>query len=348
MKNIFDEVSELYYRKNVKLSEARNLLERMREYSLVCPEDEKGKCALEINQLKESIEFKEFQLMFQHQRKLLKNAVKYYNLQENIKIELYENRADVIFNLFIYIDDFVVGISYKLISDDEKKNKLYINFYRNVNEEALDSFKFMLRKELIAKIFNFKTKRIKDDITYVTPVSFNNWGKTISEILKTINDNKRELVSILNKSCPFNDDGSHKYKFWRTKAKIEVTRRDNTDVIQGMKNGEVPSGSHVVGGNGSFRYWDKSDYVLKVELDCLACEKPIKYSCFVDVDTYLRELKEKMGWKNLRYDLLNSKLPSKVEVITYDMDKNPTERDFKPIEYNGSWLQLLKEAFKDL
>ena len=145
-----------------------------------------------------------------------------------------------------------------------------------------------------------------------------------------------------------NDDGTHKFKSWKTKAKVEVSYDANTGVIQGIKNGQIPSGTHIVGGNGSFRFFGKGDYVLKITLDCLAAEKPIKHDCFIDVDNFLRKLKDSKGWgRNLPYKKLNELLYEKVEVITYDMDKDPFERAFYPVEYGESWITFLEDKFYD-
>lgn len=139
------------------------------------------------------------------------------------------------------------------------------------------------------------------------------------------------------------------FKSWKTKAKVEVSYDANTGIIQGVKNGETPSGTHVVGGNGSFRFYEKGDYVLKVTLDCLAGEKPIKHDCFIDVDTYMRQLKETKEWgRNLPYKKVNELLKEKVEVITYDMDKEPFERTFYPIGYDGNWITYLKDKLKNI
>lgn len=347
--SIFEDISKLYQKEDVDVNEVRHMLARMEEYSFVCPEDEKGECEKHIFIMTIFIEWSEIRTKFHHQKKVLEDSIEYYNSLRDIKIDLYENKKDVLFNLDIFFEgNFVVSISYKLILQDEKKNELRINFYRKVEGKPLSTYQFVLRKELLAKFFDFKVKRLKDEIIYVTPVLFDNWGETISGIFKTINDHLKDIVSICNESCPFNVDGSYKYKQWKNHAKLEITSEDNIYLEQGVKKNEIPRGNHVVGGNGSYVHFERVKYVLKYTVKCVSVEVPISYSHTVDVDGYLRELKEKMGWKNLRYELLNSKLPAEVEVVTYDMDKCYYEREFTPIEYNGSWVQLLREALKDL
>ena len=48
------------------------------------------------------------------------------------------------------------------------------------------------------------------------------------------------------------------------------------------------------------------------------------------------------------YDRLNSRLPQRLEVITYDMDLDPDQGEFVPVGYAESWQKLLEECFKDL
>jgi hypothetical protein len=48
------------------------------------------------------------------------------------------------------------------------------------------------------------------------------------------------------------------------------------------------------------------------------------------------------------YDMLNSKLPQRLEVITYNMDLDPDQREFVPVGYDESWQKFLEECFKDL
>ena len=347
--SIFEDIYKLYQKEEVEINEVRVMLGRLEDYLLVCPKEEKWDCEKKIYEFKSFIEWWSIRTKFRHQKKVLEDSIEYYNSLRNIKIDLSENKKDVLFNHDIFFEgNFVVSISYKLILQDEKKNELRINFYRNVKGKPLDTFQFLLRKELLAKFFDFKVKRLKDEISYVVPVLFDTWGETISGIFMTINDHLRDIVSICNESCPFNADGSYKYKQWKNHAKLEITSEDNIYLEQGVKKNEIPRGNHVVGGNGSYVHFERVKYVLKYTVKCVSVEVPISYSHTVDVDEYIRELKERMGWKNLRYEIVNSKLPAEVEVITYDMDKCYYEREFTPIEHNGSWVQLLKEALKDL
>ena len=347
--SIFEDIYTLYQKEEVDINEVHVMLGRLEDYILVCPKEEKWECKKKIFEFKSFIEWWSIRAQFQHQKKILEESIEYYNSLGKIKIEFNENKKEVLSNLYIFLEEnFVIGISYKLIPQDEKKNELRINFYRKVEDEPLSTYQFVLRKELLAKFFEFRVKRLKDEIIYVSPVLFDNWGEKISGIFKTINDNLKDIVSICNECCPFNADGSYKYKQWKNHSKLEITSEDNNYLEQGVKKNEIPRGNHIVGGNGSYVHFERVKYVLKYTVKCVSVEMPISYSHTVDVDEYIRELKERMGWKNLRYEIVNSKLPVEVEVITYDMDKCYYEREFTPIKYNGSWVQLLKEAFKDL
>ena len=52
--------------------------------------------------------------------------------------------------------------------------------------------------------------------------------------------------------------------------------------------------------------------------------------------------------QRMPYDRLNSRLPQRLEVITYDMDLDPDQGEFVPVGYDESWQRLLEECFKDL
>jgi hypothetical protein len=60
-------------------------------------------------------------------------------------------------------------------------------------------------------------------------------------------------------------------------------------------------------------------------------------------------LKEAKKWgRNLPYQKVNEPLNEKIEVITYDMKKEPFERSFYPVEYGGNWITFLEEKFRDI
>ena len=51
---------------------------------------------------------------------------------------------------------------------------------------------------------------------------------------------------------------------------------------------------------------NKGDYVIEYTVERVSLELPIRQSHLVDVDSYIRELKEKNGWRNLPYKLITS------------------------------------------
>lgn len=160
---------------------------------------------------------------------------------------------------------------------------------------------------------------------------------------------KNIFLRMCRLSCPFNDDGSHKFKSWKNSAKVKITRAEDNPLVQGVKGGAVPSGGHVVGGNGSFRVFNRGDYGIEYTVERLASEEPRRGEPqFVDADEYLWGLMTRMGRERMPHELLNSKLPERLEVITYDMNVEPSLREFVPVDYDESWQNLLENCFKDL
>lgn len=277
---------------------------------------------------------------FSNQYTRLRDFINSYDHQL-IKLEYIEPYGNSI-GVDIFVERFVLEITFKP-SEDVNQNEIRSKFFLNVN----GFFKpFVLKKEFSQNSFE-NLKRFRRDY-YIQSVTLSNWADTIIDAIKAIENETEKFLQICEQSCPFNKDGTHKYKSWKTFAKVEVSFVENTELVQGIKKDEFVAGSHVVGGNGSFRYWDKRTYVLKYTVDRLACEKPLKFTKEVDADEYLRALKERVGRKNLPYELLNSKLNEKIEVITTEMDEEPEARTFYPVDYDHDWLKFLDESFKDL
>ena len=190
--------------------------------------------------------------------------------------------------------------------------------------------------------------RTRSDFHFL-PVCLSAWADQMIDAVAAIRKNKKEFLHLCKISCPFNDDGTHKFKCWKNYAKVSIKRLENIQLIQGIKGGTTPPGAHVVGGNGSFRVFNKGDYCIEYIVERLAGEKPRRGEpAYVNMDVYLRGLMARLGRQRMPYDLLNSRLPERLEVITYEMDKEPEERHFIPVDYDGNWLKLLQECFKGL
>ena len=80
----------------------------------------------------------------------------------------------------------------------------------------------------------------------------------------------------------------------------------------------------------------------------MAPEKPCRHEYTYDVDKYIRELRERLGRTQLPYNLLNSKLENKIEVVTKDMDKELEDRVFYPVDYNENWIAFLEDKFQSI
>ncbi len=334
----FDNLLRFGYNSKM-LSEIKPKLEN---YLQSCPEEEKAKCKNDIKLAERLIsECKEVD-KFRQQYNLFHGYVLENSQIGIIELEYIEPYGNS-YGVYIKVDKFVMELIYKPMNK-AGKNEVRTKFYFDVNGLYKQ---FMIRKEVIPNEYANLQRKRRD--YYPTSVGWDNWGQLIIESIKKVANNPDTFLQMCQTSCPFNYDGKHKYKSWKTKATAEIAYEANTGVIQGVKKGEVLSRSHIVGGNGSYRFFEKGDYVLKVVLDCLACEKPIKHDYYVNIDAFMRQLKESKGWgRNMPYKKVNAAIREKVEVITYDMDKDPIERDFYPVDYNGSWITFLEEEIKEI
>ena len=315
---------------------------KLDNYLLSCSEEEKAKCQKNIELAERLIaECKEVDKLRQQY-----DLFHYYVLGNNSKsgvVDLeYIEPYGKSYGVYVKVDKYVMEIVFKPM-EEPKKNEIRTRFYFDVDGLYKP---FMIRKESVPAEYVIIQNKRRD--YYPTSVRWDNWGDLVINAIDKVKNAPQKFLLMCESSCPYYNDGTHKFKSWKTKAKVEVSYDANTGVIQGIKNGQIPSGTHIVGGNGSFRFFGKGDYVLKITLDCLAAEKPIKHDCFIDVDKFFRELKDSKGWgRNLPYKKLNELLCEKVEVITYDMDKDPFERAFYPVEYGGSWITFLEDKFYD-
>ena len=240
--------------------------------------------------------------------------------------------------LEILIESYLIELVFRYY-DDEDRNEIRTSFYLNTEEV---SRQFVLKKNLPANDFSGFLKFRGGH--YSCSVTYSNWADTIISFVKAVEKETDTFLQMVESSCPFNKDGTHRFKEWRNYAKVEISYVENNELIQGVKKGEMVSGSHVVGSNGSFFKWYPRTYVIKYTVDQIACEKPIKKTFMYEVDSFLRELKERMGYSNMPYQLLNSKFPDKIEVVTKEMDKEPECRTFYPVGYNNDWIEFLKQT----
>lgn len=330
IEEINKEIERLYTAKGFSHKVAKDYLAQLIPYRDVCPEDIKEKLESAISYCENAIDSNKARVAIAEQIKIFENAANLFPSNKGVSVKM--EHDNLYYKLFIKIGAYDMFLQYKLMC-----NEIRTWFYFNTRP-------FMLKKKI--DTFAFMEKSKSD--YYVKFVSDFNWGEVFQDILNQMKTNYDVLLKACADSCAYNLDGTPKYKQWKNFAKIKVVRLPNDNLVQGYKNGEAPLGSHVVGGNGSFRIYEKGDYAIEYTVERVSIELPTRQSHWVDVDSYIRELKDKNGWRKLPYDLINSKLPSKVAVITYNMDEDPRDREFIPIEFGGSWLQLLKDSLKDL
>lgn len=267
---------------------------KLLEYTLNCPEEEKSKCESYLSRLDEYISYYTKLTNINNQHHRLENFVKSWKSSNAIKLEYIEPFGNS-YGVYVIVDKFIMEMVYKPTDSDKKE--LRTKFYLDAN----GSYKQFVLKRGINKE-SFRNLNVFRKDYYVLNVNVLNWVDTIEDIITTVMHKTELFLQLCEVSCPYHKDGSHKYKSWKTKAQVEIVYNENTSVKQSLKNGEKPFGAHVVGGNGSFRVFDKGNYVLKITLDSLACERPVKYFYFEDIDTFMRQLKETNGWgRNMPY-----------------------------------------------
>ena len=339
--NVLDELNDIF-RSGYNSEKLQAIKPKLEHYLTTCPEEEKPICERKIETVERLIkECKEVDKLRQ---------------QYNLFYEYIQNNADSglvelaytepfgnSYGVEVMVGNYIMELVFKPMNEPEK-NEVRTKFYSKacgLNKQ------FMIRKDMILPEYQNLQHKRRD--YYPTSVTCGNWADLILDTIKKVTANPYDFLKMCRSSCPFNKNGTHKYKAWKTKAEVEISYDANTGIIQGVKNGETPFIPHVVGSNGSFRFYDKGNYVLKIVLDCLACEKPIKYECHVDVDSFMRQLKETKGWgRNMPYKKVNSVLSEKVEVITHDMNKEPEDRSFYPVDYKENWIAFLEDKFKEI
>jgi len=314
----------------IDTEQLQEIIPRIKEYLSECPEDEKEVCKMRLSNAE--------QLLEHHlQIKLIYDYVTNNQKCDEVELEYIEPFGNS-YGVYIKVSNYVMELVYKPM-DDPEKNEIRTKIFIDVSGLYKQ---FVLRKDIVKpEYINLQNKR-RD--YYPTHVSYHDWGETMIRFVKLVKRKPSNFLQMCQFSCPFHNDGTHKYKSWKTRAKVEITYEADAPLIQGIKKDTILIGSNIVGGNGSYRQFNKGNYVLKIVVDSLACEKPVRQDLYVDVDDYMRQLKEERGWgRNMPYNKVNSALTGKVEVITHDMNKDPEDRTFYPIEYDGNWINFLKE-----
>ena len=247
--------------------------------------------------------------------------------------------------LKVNVDRFLVVIEYRPRNDEIRSRFFYKCYDRG---GYLNTKCFMIKRDAVPSRFVLFA-RSRSDYQFMS-VSISEWADVMIDTVNNIRANRNQFIKLCKSSMPYNEDGTHKYKSWKNFAKVEITRDGDDALVQGIKGGDSPVGGHVVGGNGSFMVYNKGKYGIQYIVERIAGEQPRKGEPrFVNCDEYLRSIRDKLGYRrNMPYAVLNTKLPERVEVITYDMDLDPRLRDFVPAQYDGSWLKLLQDCFKDL
>ncbi len=344
---IFQEIEYLLYN---PYESSENLIAaktKLLEYSKNCPEEEKQKCGFMIEDFDVRIQEAIIMEQLVSQLNKLKQFTEEKPEENGISIQ-YVYPFGNSYGVELTDGPYMAEIIFRPL-DDETRLQVRTHFYFiGEGKELLLAKPFMIKKDAVVPELKIVSKKRAD--YYYLPVRNDNWADAIISAIVYIRKNRPAFHKMCKVSCPYNPDGTHRFKSWKNYASASLIRLSNDELIQGVKDGKRPWGAHVEGGNGSFRRYNKGDYALAVTVDCISMEKPVKSKepMYFIMDEYLREIKDKLGRRNMPYQMLNSKFPERIEVITYDMNLPPDERVFYPVGYNGCWMDFLKECFKDL
>lgn len=341
-KTIFEESDSIVRSGFIRLEEEQALIAKFEEYALTCPEDEKLRCERYIKMHQDRIDYINDVNVLHEQFQTFKSFIDGFHSGNGIELEYVEPFGNS-FGVEVKIDNIVMEMVFKPLEVTEK-NEVRTKFYLSTSDQQYKQF--VLKKECIySNLVNLK--KFRRDYYYL-PVGHDNWGTMMIQTIKEVEKATDDIFRMCRVSCPYNADGTSKYSDWKTYANVEISYESDCPLIQGLKNGEQPDGAHVVGGNGSFRVFNKGTYGMKVTVDKMGPEKPVRQEYFFDIDDYLRGIKEKLGRTRMPYKQLNDLLAGKVQVITTDLNLDPLERRFFPVEYDMDWQKFLDDKFGSL
>jgi len=285
--------------------------------------------------------------LFIEQLELLKKYVSEHPSDDGVSIE-YIKAYGKYPGLSVHLSPFSFEMEFwpqEDASRNEIRTRSYFCFKGRYGYEQTRPF--AMKRKIVPNGLDVFAK-FRRDFHYI-PATMSTWADTMIRTVDFVRDNPGQFLKLCRLSAPFNEDGSHKFSSWTNYASIRVGCKVNTEIIQGVKGGARPSGGHTVGSNGSFRASYPRTYGIWYTVECIAGEMPRRgEEQFTGEDAYLRQLLDRLGRKQMPYAMLNSKLPKRLEVITFDMNEDPENRSFVPVQYDGSWLKLLQECFKDL
>ena len=178
---------------------------KLDSYLQTCPEEDKAKCQMNIELAERLIaESKEVDKLRQ-QYNLLHGFVLENKQLGPIELEYIEPYGNS-YGVDIKVGRYIMELVYKPI-DKPEKNEVRTKFYFNVD----DLYKsFMLKKDAISSAYpNIQYNR-RD--YYPISVRWDNWGELIVNTIKVVENDSRGFLQMCEDSCPFNPDGTHKFR----------------------------------------------------------------------------------------------------------------------------------------
>ena len=175
--------------------------------------------------------------------------------------------------LCVDVGPFCFDMEFRLQEEESRneiRSRLYFKFVGRYGY-AQTRF-FAMRRKNIPEGLNVFAKYRRD--FHFLPTTVSTWADAMIRTVDFIRDNPGRFLKLCRFSCPFNEDGTHKFKSWTSHASIRVGYKDNTETIQGMKGGARPAGRHVVGSDGSFVAFNPRTYGVWYTVECIAGEMP--------------------------------------------------------------------------
>lgn len=284
-------------------------------------------------------------------------SLKEYAMQfQNINIT--ENGTCNIWIDILLDSEFKAHIGFEFIEFKTKFDiKYYLEFEQLIEGEGDEYWRSIVPKKQFMPKEILALGKYKDSRYNIEQ------GSTISEAgINAINKvlkHRQQLLEMCIASTCWNSDGSLKYnlKDWKTDAQlIKITKEmPVAHLTTGIKkdNQSIYDGAYGIhGSNGTYVENVNPEWILEFRVKKLGIEVDGSEKRCVNIHDYIRhKLMPRLEWGKIteqRLDLLNNKIHGqKLKVLTYDMDKAPIYREFKPLEYKD-WDEALDHFLEGL
>jgi len=194
----------------------RDIKPKLDSYLLSCPEEEKAKCQKTIELVERLIaECKEVDKLRQ-QYNLFHDYVLGNNSKSGaVDLEYIEPHGNS-YGVYVKVDKYAMEIAFKPM-EEPKKNEIRTKLYIDIDGIYKP---FMIRKEFVPAEYAIIQNKQRD--YYSTPARWDNWGDIAIKAIEIVKNDTQGFLQMCESSCPYNKDGTHKLKSWKTNAKDSV------------------------------------------------------------------------------------------------------------------------------